>query len=132
MKDIEKGPASERIDRWLWQVRVFKTRSRASQAGESGKIIINDHTVKSSYRIKTGQVIRIMFKTYTRTVKITGFPNRRVGASLVDQYMLDLTPEEEFQKKRLIETEMFAHREPGKGRPTKRERRQLNKFQNKY
>jgi ribosome-associated heat shock protein Hsp15 len=131
MKGSKEIAVSERVDRWMWQVRIFKTRSKAALACDKGKVIVLDIPVKSSYKIKIDQILQIKFKTYTRTVKVLGYPGRRVGAKLLENFMVDLTPEEEYRKKRRIETEIFAYRDPGMGRPTKKERRQMNKFRNK-
>ncbi len=128
MKD---GVTFERIDKWLWQVRVFKTRNKASLACEKGKVTINENKVKPSGKVKINQIIIIKFKTYCRTVKALDYPARRVGAKMVEKFMQDLTPEEEYAKKRMIETSIFAGRTPGTGRPTKKDRRQLNKLKNK-
>ncbi|MEI6435054.1 MAG: RNA-binding S4 domain-containing protein [Bacteroidota bacterium] len=114
-----------RIDKWLWAVRLFKTRSLASEACRSAKVKILDHVVKPSREIKTGDVISISFPPIVKTVKVCAVSGNRVSAKLVSGLMEDLTPPEEYEKlKRNHETE-FEFRQRGIGRPTKRERREI-------
>lgn len=115
-----------RIDKWLWDVRVFKTRNQATLACRSGKVRINDHPVKPSREIKSGEVITVSLESMKRTVKVLGMLKGRVGARLVEQYMEELTPREEFQKLRLRKTAGFGYRLRGLGRPTKKERREID------
>lgn len=115
-----------RIDKWLWDVRVFKTRNQATIACRSGKVRIGDHPVKPSREIKPGEVITISLDSIKRTVKVIGFLKSRVSAKLVDQYREDLTPPEEYQKLRLRKNAGFGYRLRGLGRPTKKERRDID------
>ncbi|MEI7895395.1 MAG: RNA-binding S4 domain-containing protein [bacterium] len=114
-----------RIDKWLWAVRIFKTRSLASEACRSGKVKILDHAVKPSRDIKNGEVISIFLPPITRTVKILALLGNRVSAKLVPDFMEDLTPEAEYQKLKKPGEANFEFRERGIGRPTKRERREI-------
>ncbi|MEI7663853.1 MAG: S4 domain-containing protein [Bacteroidota bacterium] len=114
-----------RIDKWLWAVRVFKTRSLASEACRSGKVKILDHVVKPSRELKTGEVIAVSVSPITRTLRVVALSGNRVSAKLVPSLMEDLTPEEEYQKLKRKNEPGFEHRERGLGRPTKRERREI-------
>jgi ribosome-associated heat shock protein Hsp15 len=114
-----------RIDKWLWCIRVFKTRNQATLACRSGKVRINDQLVKPSREIKTGEIITINLDSLKRSVKVLALVEHRVGAKLVEQFMEDMTPEEEYQKLRLPKDAGFGYRNRGLGRPTKKERREI-------
>jgi ribosome-associated heat shock protein Hsp15 len=114
---------SVRIDKWLWAVRLFKTRSQATDACRSGRIKIENDSVKPSREVKVGQVIAVHLGIITKTVRVKGLLEKRVGAPLVPGYMEDLTPAEEYQKLELLRTNPLAQR---KGRPTKKERRHID------
>lgn len=118
-----------RMDKWLWSVRLFKSRSLAAAACAAGKVKVGEQMVKASRSVKLGEVITAITGEMTRTVKVTGLLEKRVGARLVDQFMEDLTPASEFEKPReknfLIP---IFHRPKGSGRPTKKERRSMKPF----
>ena len=114
-----------RIDKWLWTVRVFKTRSQASEACRSGKIKILDHVVKPSRDLKTGEIISLSFPPIIRTLKVVAITAYRVSAKLVPDFMEDLTPETEYRKLKQPGDANFEFRERGIGRPTKRQRREI-------
>lgn len=119
-------PAQERVDKWLWQTRVFKTRNQAARACRSRKITWNGQPLhKSSKILNTGDLLTIRFRACTRTVEVKGFPGRRVAARLVTSYLLDHTPADEYRRHSLIRQHTFAFRERGAGRPSKKERRQI-------
>ena len=114
-----------RIDKWLWSVRIFKTRNQATLACKSGKVKIADHAVKPSREVRVGEIITVSLESLKKSLKVLALVEHRLGAKLVTEYMEDLTPEEEYQKlKRARETD-FEFRERGIGRPTKRERREI-------
>ena len=115
-----------RIDKWLWGVRVFKTRNQATLACRSGRVRISDHPVKPSREVKPGEVIIISLDFLKRSVKVLALLENRVGAKLVEQFMEDLTPQEEYQKLRLRKNAGFGYRLRGLGRPTKKERRDID------
>jgi ribosome-associated heat shock protein Hsp15 len=114
-----------RIDKWLWAVRVFKTRSLASDACRSAKVKILEQVVKPSHEVKLGEVISISLGPIIKTVKVAGLIGNRVSAKLVPEFMEDLTPESEYQKLKRPNDMNFEFRERGTGRPTKRERREI-------
>ena len=114
-----------RIDKWLWAVRLFKTRNQASEACKSGKIRLNGNIVKPSHEIRPGNEISISQPPLTKQVKVIQLLENRVGAPLVPLYMQDLTPESEYQRIKMMRELNFEYRDPGVGRPTKRQRREI-------
>jgi len=126
---MEKG-AEIRIDKWLWAVRVFKTRSLATDACKKGRVIIDDQPVKASRNVKLDEIIYVKMPPITKKFKVVGLLSNRVGAKLVPNYMEDLTPEEEIKKLELVNKDTFGRRPRGAGRPTKKERRIIDKLKN--
>ena len=116
-----------RIDKWLWAVRAFKTRSQATDACRAGKVKVDDQPIKPSREVKHGMIITIQQGPLKRTLKVVELLQKRVGAKLVAQYMEDLTPQEEYQKLEDIRN-MPAARPRGAGRPTKKERRDIGEW----
>jgi ribosome-associated heat shock protein Hsp15 len=114
-----------RIDKWLWAVRIYKTRSLASDACRSGRVRILEQVVKPSRMIRPGEVITISVPPIIRSFKVTGLTGNRVSAKLVAGFMEDLTPDAEYEKLKLARDVSFEFRERGVGRPTKRERREI-------
>ncbi len=112
-----------RLDQWLWAVRLFKTRALAVEAIRGGRVKVNAQACKPAHEVKAGEVITASSGEMLRTVRAIGAPTSRVGAKLVAQYLEDLTPPPPPKE------EQAARRERGAGRPTKRERRQLEAFQ---
>jgi len=113
-----------RIDKWLWTVRLFKTRSMATDACNAGKVKINSVSCKPSREIKMDDEIQIRIGQLQKTVKAINFPKNRISAKLVPDYYLDLTPAEEYERVKLLSIQT-ERREHGLGRPTKRDRRQI-------
>jgi ribosome-associated heat shock protein Hsp15 len=118
-----------RIDKWLWSVRVFKTRSQATEACKKGRIIIDNVQVKASRIIKLNETIVVRKLPVIYTFKVLGFPKSRVGAKLVSEYLEDLTSVEELDKLKLNDHILF-YRERGTGRPTKKDRRDIDRLKN--
>ncbi len=116
---------SARIDKWLWEVRVYKTRNQATMACKAGKVRIGGQIVKPSRELKAGEEVSVFLPPYHKTVKVVSFPKSRVSAKLVTDFMTDLTPPEEYEKLKLMRETNFEYRERGLGRPTKRERRDI-------
>lgn len=114
-----------RIDKWLWAVRVFKTRSLATAACKSGKVRIGDNIVKASREVRIGDLVQIHMPPVKKTVKVLGLLEKRVSARIVPDYMEDQTPEEEYLKLKVNRETGFEYREPGTGRPTKKSRREI-------
>ncbi len=117
----------ERIDKFLWQVRVFKSRSAATEACRLGRVTIDSQPVKPAHAVTCGTKVSVRKPPVNYTWLITDLPNNRVGAKLVTGYVTDLTPAEE-KDKLLAGKSAFGYRPRGSGRPTKRERRDLEDF----
>jgi ribosome-associated heat shock protein Hsp15 len=118
-------PESVRIDKFLWAIRLYKTRTAAAAACTGGKVRINDLTVKASRNVRAGETIIAEAGGITRTVKILKPLEKRVGAKGVPEYIEDLTPESEFEKAREPNLMPFVFRPKGSGRPTKKQRREI-------
>ncbi len=116
-----------RIDKYLWAVRLFKTRSQATEACRAGKVKVDDQALKPSREIHVGMVITVQGGPIMRIIRVKELLEKRVGAKLVSQYMEDLTPEEEYQKLEIAKSQA-GMRHHGKGRPTKKERREIDRW----
>lgn len=116
-----------RIDKWLWAVRLYKTRTLATEAIRSGHVTADGQPVKPARDVKIGDVFQIRQPQITRTLKVVAFLEKRVGPKLVANYAEDLTPASEYLKQMQIR-QSTPKRPPGAGRPTKRERRDIEKF----
>jgi ribosome-associated heat shock protein Hsp15 len=114
-----------RIDKWLWAVRIFKTRSQATIACKAGKVKVNEGNVKPSHEVRAGEIITVNLSSLQKKVKVTGLLTNRVSAKLVENYMEDLTPQEEYEKLKMKREVGFEYRQRGIGRPTKKERREI-------
>ena len=117
-----------RIDKWLWAVRLYKTRSQAAEACRAGKVKLGGVPVKSSHDVKEGEVYEITIEQLHKVVEVIALLGNRVGAKLVPDFMNDLTPAEEYERIQMIRQYNFERRDRGTGRPTKRERRDLDEF----
>ena len=117
---------SVRIDKYLWAIRVYKTRSDATDACKGNKVKVAGQPVKPSREVKRGDVIEVRKGISTFTYKVRELLEKRVGASLVDDFAENLTPEEEIAKMKAPVETFFVRRERGSGRPTKKERREMD------
>ena len=117
-----------RIDKFLWSVRIYKTRSIASEACRRGRIIINSIQVKPSRSVFKDEIITVKKLPVIYIYRIVEPIENRVSAKLVSKYIEDLTPEEEKIKLDLRHAGFTSYREKGAGRPTKKERRNLDRF----
>ncbi len=124
-----KEDNQKRIDKYLWSVRVFKTRSLATEACKKGRVKIDSQQVKPSRMVKEGDEIEVKKPPVLYTYRILGFPKSRVSAKLVPGYVKDLTPQEELDKLKM-QDDFFIRRDKGMGRPTKKERRIIDKLKN--
>jgi len=120
-----------RADKWLWMVRLFKTRSMATDACNAGKVKMNGNNLKPSKEVKIGEVYHVRQGQLEKVVEVVATPKSRVGAQLVPQYYTDLTPAEEYERVKMLRVK-FEFREHGEGRPTKRDRRQIEYVKNLY
>ena len=119
-----------RIDKWLWAVRLFKTRTQASDACRGGKVKMDGQNVKPSRDIRVGEEIEVQTGAIRKKVAVKAILKNRVGAKLVDDYMEDLTPPEEYEKLDMLKQLNYEKRDRGTGRPTKKNRREINKLKN--
>ena len=117
-----------RIDKFLWAVRLYKTRSQAADACKNGRILINDMPVKSSRVINKGDIFMLKKPPVVYIYKAKELLSNRVGAKLVADYLENLTSEEELQKLELNSQVGSMKRDRGTGRPTKKERRDIDKL----
>lgn len=120
-----------RIDKWLWMTRLFKTRSMATDACNAGKVKMNDIRIKPSKEVKTDEIYTVKIGILDKTVQVISAPKSRVGAPLVSLYYTDLTPAEEYERAKTAKVK-FEYRDQGTGRPTKRERRQIEYLKDFY
>jgi ribosome-associated heat shock protein Hsp15 len=118
----------ERVDRWLWAVRLYKTRALALEACRAGHITCRGQVLKPSRVLRGGEVLTVQQGVVTRTVEVKGIPVGRVGAKLVPTLAHETTPPEAWEAARTRRLEHFLARERGAGRPTKRERRQMERW----
>lgn len=114
-----------RIDKYLWAIRVFKTRTDATDACKGGKVRLNGNDVKPSRTVACGDVINVRKGAVLYSYKVVATIEKRVGAKLVPEYTENITPQDELDKLRHPVETFFLKRDPGTGRPTKRDRRQM-------
>ena len=114
-----------RIDKWLWAVRLYRTRSLATAACRAGVVKIDARPVKPSREVKLGELIVARTGDIHRSVKVLGLLEQRVGAQIVKTFAEDLTPPSEFTKRADAPLPPLFHRPKGAGRPTKKDRRAL-------
>ena len=114
-----------RIDKYLWSIRAYKTRSEATTACNGGKVRLNGSDVKPSKSVKVGDVIVVRKGAVTYTYKVLDLIDKRQGAKLVSEFAENLTPQEELDKLRAPVETFFLKRDRGAGRPTKKDRRQM-------
>jgi len=119
-----------RIDKFLWAVRIFKTRSIAADECGKGRVIINNVSVKPSRMVKSGEIITVRKPPVHYKYRIINVIENRVGAKLVSQFIDDITPEEEKLKLEINSQVGTVYRDKGAGRPTKKERRVIELFKN--
>lgn len=118
----------ERVDKWLWSMRVFKTRTIATEACKKGRVTINGVQIKPSRPVKVGEIIDVKKPPITYTFKVLAIPNGRLGAKLVPEYLENLTPQSQYDLLEMSRISGFVDRSKGLGRPTKREGRDLARF----
>ena len=118
-----------RLDKYLWSIRFFKTRSIATDYCKKGHIKMNDQSCKPSKEVYLNDLFLIRKNQINYRIQVLGVPESRVGAKLLYLYMKDLTPEEEFQKNELLKYSKDYYRKKGTGRPTKKDRRDIDDYQ---
>ena len=117
-----------RIDKWMWAVRIFKTRTIAAEACKKGRISINGAFVKAARMVKPGDVIQVRKPPITYSFKVLQPIERRVGAKLVSEMMENVTTPDQLELLEMSHVSGFVNRAKGTGRPTKKDRRNLEDF----
>jgi len=119
-----------RIDKYLWSIRYFKTRNKATEACKKGHVSINGKKVKPSREVFVDDRISLRKNQINYEIEVLDFPKNRVGAKLVALYCRDITPKEAFAHTELVAFAQSYYRKKGSGRPTKKDRRALEDFSN--
>lgn len=120
--------AEVRVDKWLWAMRVFKTRTVATEACKKGRVMMGGVPVKPSRTIKEGDVIDVRKPPVTYSFRVKALAQNRLGARLVPDYMENVTPQSQLDLLDIVRISGFIDRRKGLGRPTKREGRELSRF----
>lgn len=118
----------ERIDKWLWATRIFKTRSIATEACKKGRVAIDGITVKPSRTVKVGETVSVRKPPVTYTFEVIGLTEARVGAKLVPNFLKNLTTKDQYELLEMVRISGFVNRQKGLGRPTKKDGRDLAHF----
>ena len=117
-----------RIDKWLWAVRIFKTRTIATDACKKGRVMLGDVPAKPARMIKIGDIVKVRKPPVTYSFRVLALTENRLGAKLVPDYMENITPKSELDLLEVVKISGFIDRRKGLGRPTKREGRELSRF----
>lgn len=117
-----------RIDKWLWAARIFKTRSLAADACKNGRVTIGGGNVKPSHSIKAGEVISVRKPPVTYSFKVLSPIEKRVGAKLLPEVYENVTDPKQYEILEMSRISGFVDRARGTGRPTKKDRRQMDAF----
>ncbi len=122
-----------RIDKWLWSVRIFKSRTMATDACKSGKVKVNDASVKPSFLLQRDEMVEVKKNGFNLIFRVVDLLEKRVSAPLAQECYEDLTPADELNKYNewYVGKARSEIREKGSGRPTKRERRDIDRFKDK-
>lgn len=121
-------PSEVRIDKWLWAVRIFKTRTIATEACKKGRVLVGGQPIKPSRTVKMGEVIQVRKPPVTYSFRVDALTQNRLGAKLVPGYMTNVTPASELHLLDVVKLSGFIDRRKGLGRPTKRDGRELQRF----
>ena len=117
-----------RIDKFLWSIRFYKTRNIAAEEIKKNRVFIGENAVKSSKEVKEGDVIRIRKNQIDYKIKVLQIPKSRIGAKLVPLHITDLTDKEQYEILKLRRASQDYYRQKGEGRPTKKDRRDMDDF----
>lgn len=117
-----------RIDKWLWAVRIFKTRTIATDACKKGRVSLGDAIAKPARMVKVGDIVKVRKPPVTYSFRVLALTENRLGAKLVPEYMENITPRSELDLLEIVKISGFIDRRKGLGRPTKREGRELSRF----
>lgn len=120
--------SEERIDKWIWAMRLFKTRTVAAEACKKGRVSAGGRTLKPSATIKVGDVVSVSRPPAVFSFRVLQLSENRLGAKMVPLYMENVTPAEQYELIEMAKASRFGMRDRGAGRPTKKERRELDEF----
>ena len=120
--------AEARIDKWMWATRIFKTRTIAAEACKKGRVTINGSFVKAARTIKVGDIIQVKRPPITYSFKVLQTIEKRIGAKLVPEYMQNVTTPDQYEILEMSKISGFVDRARGTGRPTKKDRREIEDF----
>jgi ribosome-associated heat shock protein Hsp15 len=118
----------ERADKFLWSVRLYKTRAFAAEACEKKQVLVNDIPIKASRLLKEGETFKIKYPPVYRIYQIKKIIKNRVGAAMVSEFLEEITPKDDMETIELIRKNVFLKRDKGTGRPTKKDRRDLRDY----
>lgn len=119
----------ERIDKWMWATRIFKTRTISTDACKKGRVTVGDNIpAKPSRMIHVGDVVNVRKPPVTYSFRVKALTENRLGAKLVPDYLENITPQSQLDLLEVVKISGFVNRRKGLGRPTKREGRELSKF----
>ncbi len=121
-----------RIDKYLWSIRAFKTRTDAVEACRGGRVKVNGVDAKPSRDVKAGDIVTVRKAAVLYTYRVIEPVDKRQGAALVPRYAENITPQEELDKLKAPVETFFLQREKGTGRPTKKERRDMEKLWDEF
>lgn len=119
---------SIRIDKYLWAIRMYKTRTLAGDACKSGHVKIDDVPVKASREVRAGDIIDLKTGAYYKRIEIVEIIKNRLKASLAIEKYNDITPREEIERQEMMRQLNYERRERGTGRPTKKDRREIERL----
>ncbi len=119
---------SVRVDKWLWAVRIFKTRSLSTEACKKGHVSLGDSTLKPSKMVQVGDTIQVRKSPITKSLKILAVAEKRMSAKLILDFVEDVTPASEMELLEMQKNMRWSASDRGTGRPTKKDRRELDDF----
>ncbi|TAJ13424.1 RNA-binding S4 domain-containing protein [Marinilabiliaceae bacterium JC017] len=122
------SPESVRIDKYLWAIRLFKTRSLAAEACKKGRVAIKGQPAKSSRTVKIGDIIDVRIPPITRKFHVLNLSEKRMGAKLTPDFIEEITPDDQIELLEMTRLANSMGRRRGLGRPTKKDRRDLDKL----
>lgn len=120
--------SEERIDKWLWATRIFKTRTISTEAVKKGRVSMGGTVVKPSRTVKPGDMVDVRKPPVTYTFRVKALTENRVGAKLVENYLENITPKSQYDILEMAKISGFVDRRKGLGRPTKRDSREISRF----
>ncbi|MDE5687811.1 MAG: RNA-binding S4 domain-containing protein [Paramuribaculum sp.] len=120
--------SEERIDKWMWATRIFKTRTISAEACKKGRVSVGGASAKPSRTIKVGDIVDVRKPPVTYSFRVLALTENRLGAKLVPQYLENITPQSQLDLLEIVKISGFIDRRKGLGRPTKREGRELSRF----